>query len=325
MITSDNSAPPISTLDVTPAFLITIDTECDDAWSRPQEITTRNLSFLPRFQALCERHGFKPTYLTNWEAANDTGYQEFSRDLVARGQGEIGLHLHAWNSPPIVPLTDDDHHHQPYLTEYPADALRQKLSFLTAHLEQTFEQKMLSHRGGRWAFDRVYARALVDNGFIVDCSVTPNVSWRGHPGAPDGEGGSDHAACPDTPFFVDLGSHETGSRLLELPMTIVKRRRAEPERSLRRMLGKQLDRVLWMRPDGRNRAELLELVDIVVKEHRPYLQFTLHSSEFMAGGSPDFQTEVDIERLYGDLEALFDKVGRHFKGETLTRYAQRLL
>jgi len=26
------------------------------------------------------------------------------------------MHLHAWNSPPLMPLTDDDFRHQPFLT-----------------------------------------------------------------------------------------------------------------------------------------------------------------------------------------------------------------
>jgi hypothetical protein len=40
-----------------PAFLITIDTEGDNLWSRPRTITTRNAHSLPRFQALCEKYG----------------------------------------------------------------------------------------------------------------------------------------------------------------------------------------------------------------------------------------------------------------------------
>jgi hypothetical protein len=36
-----------------PAFLVTIDTECDNAWARSHTITTRNAAYLPRFQALC--------------------------------------------------------------------------------------------------------------------------------------------------------------------------------------------------------------------------------------------------------------------------------
>ena len=91
-----------------PAFLITIDTEGDNLWRNRRTITTRNTLFLPRFQALCEKYGFKPTWLTNYEMASDPAYVEFARDVIARGQGEVGMHLHAWNSPPEAPLTDDD-------------------------------------------------------------------------------------------------------------------------------------------------------------------------------------------------------------------------
>ena len=92
-----------------PALLLTIDTEGDNMWARPREITTRNARRLPRFQGLCERHGLKPTYLTNYEMATDPAFVDFGRDVLARGTGEIGMHLHAWHSPPFdPPLSADD-------------------------------------------------------------------------------------------------------------------------------------------------------------------------------------------------------------------------
>src|SRR5208283_4588444 len=102
-----------------PSFLITVDTEGDHLWSKPREITTRNSRYLPRFQALCEKYGLKPTYLTNWEMANCPVFRDFGQDVIAHNTGEIGMHLHAWNSPPIIPLTDNDYSYQPYLIEYP--------------------------------------------------------------------------------------------------------------------------------------------------------------------------------------------------------------
>jgi len=304
----------------TPAFLLTIDTEGDDLWSRPHEITTRNLAFLPRFQALCERFGFKPTYLTNWEALNDEGYQLFARDVLARDQGEVGLHIHSWNSPPLIPLTADDFRYQPYLTEYSEELLREKVRVMTDRLEQVFARKMLSHRGGRWAFNSVYARALVDNGYVVDCSVTPHRSWRSSQGDPAGSGGPDHSASPEQPYYIEFGPGEP--RLLELPMTIMRRPCHGPELRLRQVLRKQPYRADWMRPDGRNLKRLLRIVDDVVAQGRGYLEFTLHSSEFMPGGSPTFRTGRDIERLYADLEILFERVSRRFCGATLSAFAQ---
>ena len=44
-----------------PFFLITIDTEGDDLWSHPRNITTKNARYLPRFQKLCESYGFNTT------------------------------------------------------------------------------------------------------------------------------------------------------------------------------------------------------------------------------------------------------------------------
>ncbi len=80
-------------MDILKSFLITIDTEGDDIWSKRSSAETRNASFLPRLQSVCEKFGLKPTYPVNYEMANDCGIVEFGRDVIARGVGEIGMHL----------------------------------------------------------------------------------------------------------------------------------------------------------------------------------------------------------------------------------------
>ena len=161
-----------------PAFIITLDTEGDNLWENEHNITTQNTHFLPRFQQLCERFQFKPVWLTNYEMAIDEAYIEFAQDVIARNTGEIGMHLHAWNSPPIVALTDNDLHYQPYLIEYPKSQMRDKIAFMTDLLENKLQTKMLSHRAGRWAFNETYAQLLIEFGYQVDCSVTPKVDLR---------------------------------------------------------------------------------------------------------------------------------------------------
>ena len=47
-------------------LLITIDTEEDDAWSGRPEVTTENVTYLRRFQDLCDRHQMKPTWLCSF-------------------------------------------------------------------------------------------------------------------------------------------------------------------------------------------------------------------------------------------------------------------
>lgn len=187
----------------TPAFIITIDTEGDNLWQNHGHITTENARFLPRFQALCEKYRFKPVYLTNYEMAMDDAFVDFARDAIARGNAEIGMHLHAWNSPPAHDLTGNDGRHKPYLIEYPEAVMREKILFMTQLLEETFQTKMLSHRAGRWAFDERYAAMLLELGYQVDCSVTPRVDWSRSPGAPSGAGGSNYRHFPDRAYFID--------------------------------------------------------------------------------------------------------------------------
>ncbi|MGJ0194158.1 deacetylase [Pantoea sp. RRHST58] len=309
-----------------PSFLITIDTEGDNLWRNHRTITTRNTAFLPRFQSLCERFGLKPTWLTNYEMAIDPAYVEFARDVIARNQGEVGMHLHAWNSPPEVPLTDDDWRWQPYLIEYPDDVLRAKVVFMTQLLEETFQIKMRSHRAGRWAFDERYAAALTELGYLIDCSVTPRVNWRFNRGAPQGNGGTDYTHFPRHAYFIDPSdiSRPGHSPLLEVPMSI--QYKYSPlmsafKQGIYKLRGKQRSpAVYWLRPSGGNVASMKRVIEQSLAEGQDYVEFMLHSSEFMPDGSPTFKNEQDIERLYEDLEALFSWVGPRFKGRTLTEY-----
>jgi hypothetical protein len=313
-----------------PSFLITVDTEGDDLWSAPKEITTRNAAFLPRFQSICEKYALKPTYLTNYEMAAAPAYQEFAQDVLRRGAAEIGLHIHAWNSPPIQPLTADDFTYQPYLIEYPQETMRLKIDFLTKLMEDTFGVDLVSHRAGRWSFNATYARLLVDQGYTVDCSVTPHVSWRQSKGDPSQPGGTDFSQFPDVPYHVDLQdiSRPGDSPLLELPMTIVGPRlrvtrsvgRLLPGTLLRRVWNRLFPPALWLRPNGRNLRQMLTIVDQARYQQRQYVEFMLHSSELMPGGSPTFRTTESIEALYGDLEQLFAAVAPYFKGASLREF-----
>ena len=317
-------------------FIITVDTEGDDLWARPREITTHNARYLPRFQELCERFRLKPVYLTDYEMAISDVFAEFARDVVARGTGEIGMHLHAWNSPPLDPLTTDDFHHQPYLTEFAEPVMRRKVETLTAILEDRFCRKMVSHRGGRWAFDSRYAAILRDAGYRVDCSVTPGISWRASAGDPTGQGGPDYSAFPHRPFFLSSPdvSARAGEGLLEVPVTS---RASELYRAAPWLYGVRLVRRFAYRaspavsllcpvqpalraPVKRHLEAMVCLARKARSEQAQHLQFIVHSSELMPGGSPTFRTKSDIERLYEHLEILFEEQATWCYGTTLAEF-----
>lgn len=315
-------------------FLITIDTEGDDSWSRPSKIFTKNALHIPRFQKLCEDYGFKPTYLTNYEMAEDEFYVDFAKDAISRGQAEVGMHLHAWHSPPWYDLTGNDYHYQPFLIEYPENLIREKVGFLTNLLEEKFARKILSHRAGRWAFNSIYAKVLVDYGYEIDCSVTPSVSWVAHQGDPKGKGGTDYTDFPKTEYFMDIEciSQQGSSNLLELPMTILSPNddfltsiiRKTP--LVRKIINRYQPSPAWLRPNGFNMFSMKAILNQCKAEGRSYVEFMTHSSELMPGGCSRFPDQSSVDRLYDELEDVFSYAKRlGFIGMTLSEYRQLYL
>ncbi len=262
-------------------------------------------------------------------------FRAFARDALQRGTAEIGMHLHAWHSPPDYKLTPDDYRYTPFLIEYPNNVMRDKIAFMTDLLQDTFGTKMRSHRAGRWSFNATYAKFLVEQGYVVDCSVTPHVSWRDNLGDPAQNGGTNFSRFPSQLYFVDLEniSRAGNSPLLELPMTIVQNESAisATARKLsagsfpRRVANKLLSiEPIWLRPTGSNLPQMLAIVERAQRENWPYIEWMLHSSEFMPGGSPSFADERAIDKLYEDLETLFARVAQHFSGATLGQFYDEL-
>lgn len=315
------------------SFLITIDTEGDNQWIKQENVSTKNAEYLPRFQALCEKYQLKPTYLTNWEMANSPVFVEFAKDVISRDAGEIGMHLHPWDMPPPYQLTHDDLENKPYLIEYPDHVMREKIEIMTDCLEDTFQCKMRSHRAGRWSFDTRYASLLLEKGYKVDCSVTPNVSWKDLLGDPQQKGGTDYSYFPETSYFIDPSniSLRGTSELLEVPMTIIHaannplvsmmRHMCKSSNMLKRIYNR-LNPVLWLRPIGGKPEQLLRIVDYATFRQRDYIEFMLHSSELMPGESPTFPDNNSIEKLFDEIEAVCQYASTSYQGKTLYEYYQ---
>lgn len=303
------------------AFLITIDTEADNQWDNNHPITTENAKFLPRFQELCEQYGFKPVWLTDYEMAMDPFFVDYMKGKQKEGLCEVGMHLHAWHTPPEYPL-ERVSGERDYLVEYPEDIMEKKIATMTSLIENQFGMKPTSHRSGRWTMNSTYFELLKNFGYQIDCSVTPHFDWTGHAGA-TGCPGSNYSKEPEYPYFVNEG-------VLEVPLTIRKIYRYQPGfvNNLHSFLSECkkmiLGRYQWLRPDNiLSNLGNLELIDKVSREKNDYIMFMLHSSELMPGGSPTFQTKESIEILYGMIEEIFDRIsGSGYTGKTLRQYGQ---
>ena len=128
------------------------------------------------------------------------------------------MHLHAWNTPPIVSLTPDDFKLLPYLYEYDRIVMQEKVAVMTNTLEEVFDLDMVSHRAGRWGLNQVYVQILVEQGYLVDCSVTPHVSWRQSEGDPrqrSPEAPVDFHQDPVARLTIDLELHHCHTGVLK--------------------------------------------------------------------------------------------------------------
>jgi hypothetical protein len=68
---------------------------------------------------------------------------------------------------------------------------------------------------------------------------------------------------------------------------------------------------------------MLSLVEWALSNDHDVLEFMLHSSEFMPGGSPTFKTSEQIEKLYQDLEQLFSRIASFgVTGSTLMEFRE---
>lgn len=282
-------------------FIITIDTEGDNlwGWKEGMPLRTENVQYLPRFQELCNQYDFIPTWLCNWEMVNDDRFVSFVKKNLNEGTCSVGMHLHAWNTPPeFDTLPRHEKAGLPYLIEYPKEIMREKIVRMTDIIEKKIGIRPVVHRAGRWAMNDDYFELLAECGYIADCSITPYINWKTSWGQTPGFEGPDYS---NEEVRISKRKNVT-----EIPVTTL----WDDERK----------KALWLRPNRKNLDEMLRLIEFYQNSELEYLMFMLHSSELMPGGSPTFQTEGGIEILYEHLNIIFNMISENYEGIGLDRY-----
>jgi hypothetical protein len=302
-------------------FFITIDTEGDNLWANPSLVQTNNLKTLPKFQSLCDKFSYKPIYLTNWECVNDDFFVNYFKEIQNDSKCEIGMHLHAWNNPPLnnKVITSNP---QPFLVEYDLEVMKTKISTITNILEDKFEKDLVSHRAGRWAVNTKYLDILTDLNYKIDCSYTPYVNWS-NLSLDYKNAGINYSHIRNKIYNYQFKNKE----LKLLPTTIIenpdffKIQKLLPSSMIfDKLIGKVQTKHIWLRPNGKNLNQMLKLVDYSVINNFEYIMFILHSSELMEAGSPTFPNKRSIRKLYSDLECLFEYINDKYVGVTFRDY-----
>lgn len=297
-------------------FIITVDTEGDNLWEYKKggRVKTQNVFYIHRFQELCEKYGFKPVYLSNYEMISSLDFVNYVKPKVQKGLCEVGIHVHAWNNPPLYVL-NGKYNGNPYLIEYPIDVMREKFKTTYDLISKYIGKYPVSHRSGRWAMNADYFKILEEFAIKVDCSYTPNVSWD----TSEGEtisGGSDYRR-------VNMNAHMVGE-ILEVPVTIRRYKHymlgGSPRHCARTLLK---GGNIWLRPALCTLNEMKYLAkNVFLEQGNDYLEFMIHSSELMPGGSPYFTTNESIDYLYKVMDSLFNYLSSlGYKGSTLEEYA----
>jgi len=318
-------------------LIITIDTEEDDQWRSQRPATVENIRWVPPFQEVCNRFGFPPTYLCTHAVVSSPDFDAVLLPYERAGVAEIGAHLHAWATPPIDARWDGTKRATSYASEIPPSLFRKKLEVLTDVLAERRGTRPKSFRAGRWGFSAAHIEALLDLGYVADCSVTPLVSWAD---AGAKERGQDFREAPVRPYYVAWGDagREGASGLVEVPVTILqtndlmrrspllstwygRHRKTAPARGFNRFF-----RVApqWFRPfQDMTVDRLLQVYRTARTLDLPVIQMTFHSSELMPGGSPHNPMQADVANLLAKLAAVFQHLaGDGVTGVTLTSYAE---
>ena len=301
-------------------FIITVDVEEDDPWKRQEQIETVNSRYIPRFQELCNRYQFKPTYLCSYEMVMCDMFKRFIKQVLQEEKAEVGAHLHPWRCPPIVELTGHDYKYLPYPHEYPENLIHEKLSTLTQSIRNNLAIPPRSYRAGRWGLVSSHIPILEDLGFRVDSSITPKVSWKDTPGLPGGAGGIDFSSADLHPHFLNYDENrEKRSRILEVPVTILFPVRLfnswniqwkffinNRNRLLKKIIGRLGLAPQWFRPYAY--MGIGDLINIFKKArgiNLPCVNLMFHSNELMPGGSPYHLDQKAVDALYEKFEKLF--------------------
>ena len=301
-------------------LIVTVDTEADNQWDYHGTVSLENLSRLPRFQALCERFGFVATYLLASEVLQDRETVRRLRRWQDEGRAEVGAHLEPWTTPPLMALEKDNPGLQIFPSALPAPWFERKLQTLTEGIAMCFASPPRSFRAARWGFSAPMVGALCQQGYRVDCSVTPKTSWAAERGDSVSDG-PDYRRAPATPYR--LSGRDVclpgDSGLWEAPMTVLytgpmaregskaaRRFSLLPESAGKRLLDRVVFRTKWLRisPASR-RGDWRAIHRAALRSGMEVLEFMIHSSELAPGTSPLTPSRSEAEGVFRRLEEMF--------------------
>ena len=307
-----------------PHLCVVIDTEEDFDWNGPfsrANTSVESFRHIGRAQALFEKHGVRPCYLSSYPILTDGPAARTLRGWVEGGQCVIGAHLHPWVTPPheeVVCLVNS------FPCNLPEDLERRKLQTLSDTALDRIGERPTVYKAGRYGLRVERSAMLAGCGFEVDTSVLPFRDLSGFGGGPD------FFECPSQPFWADASR-----RLLHVPMT---HGLIGP---LRTLAGSGADRFLFSTPMRRLRVpgmlshlgllerimltpegvaldDMQRLVRKLASWGQAVFALTMHSPSFAPGHTPYARDADEVDALLARLDGFLDFFHGELNGVSVT-------
>lgn len=285
-------------------FVLTVDTEEEFDWTAPfarNGYGTEHIKSVPRFQALCARHGVKPCYLVDYPITQDPYAVDLLGSYAHDNDAEIGVQLHPWVNPPFDEQLST---HNSYACNLPELLERTKLTQLHAAIVDRFGIYPDAYRAGRYGAGKNTPAILADLGISIDSSVRAKFNYSS-------QAGPDYSRHPLNPYWIKK------DRLIELPLTSVFGgvMRSVGDTVFGQWFGSQAARSMLSRsgmlerialtPEGISLTKALEAVDIAIDNGVKIINLSFHSPSLAIGHTPYVRDESQLAKLYAWFDGVF--------------------
>ncbi|HEX7857153.1 MAG TPA: polysaccharide deacetylase family protein [Sphingobium sp.] len=291
-------------------FMLFVDTEEEFDWNAPFNRGATQVSAmrgLAEGQAFFARAGMRPVYLSDYPILQSDAAVALLRQWVADGTADVGAHLHPWVTPPHEEAVSV---HNSFAGNLPPELERAKLLAQCTYMEERLGQRPVAYRAGRYGVGATTGRALVEAGFLLDCSIRSRFDYSaGH--------GPDFARLPLRPYRVG-----PDQALVELPLSTAftghLRGFGETMHGIARRSGKlggALSRAgLFARvpltPEGIPAKECIAAIDALIEEDVPVLSFSFHSPTLEPGHTDYVRNADDLAAFYRWWDVVLNHLAR---------------
>lgn len=306
-----------------PVLAIIVDTEEEFDWHRPLSRDNRGVTAIkgiePAHEAVFDPLGLRPDYVIDHPVAADAAAMALFRRLEREGRARVGTHLHPWVNPPETEAVTP---RNSYAGNLPAELEGAKLRALTDRIAQGLGRRPTLYKAGRYGVGPNTTALLEAEGYEVDASVVPHMSF-------DADGGPDFRRLGLAPYWFG-----TGGRLLELPLTsgfsgTLRRlgpalhapaasalgRRLKAEAILSRL--RMMERIR-LTPEGAGLRDMQRLTRTLLADGHRVFTLTFHSPSLVPGNTPYVRDRDDLAAFLAvirDYAAWFrESVGGTFDG-----------